>query len=227
MQFNVSPPSLDSATRSYTFELEDPPPFEGPAESPEWILTFEPDSTTATRLKIFVVRLAEVISMYFSKRVDPAAVLSKLVHRWEPAGTYILDSSRPARAVWIPASFIFYINRFELHWCCQSIHQEAQAGGAAATGDQPAASQLPDTTTSAPLREIESTSIPFEKKDVAHTARADAREKVRRARLRVAIAKLRAEELAERYYKRYGGFDGVDSDSELSDTSEGGGARHQ
>ncbi len=159
--------------------------------------------------------------MYFSKKADPAYIQSKLVHHWEPAGNYILDSAKPAKAIWIPASFVYYVNRFELHWCCQSIHQEE---------DAPAAGPSPDTgasaprisSTSAPLREIESTTIPFEKPDEAKAARQDVREKVRRARLRVALAKLRAEELAERYYKRYGGFDGVESDSELSDASEGG-----
>jgi hypothetical protein len=63
--------------------------------------------------------------------------------------------------------------------------------------------------------------IPFEDPAAEEKARrAKERRRIREARLRLILSKLRAERLAERYYKRYGNFDGVGSDSELSSEDE-------
>ena len=49
-----------------------------------------------------------------------------------------------------------------------------------------------------------------------------ARKHVRQARLRASLAKLKAERMADRYYKRYGNFEMDSSESDLTSEDETG-----
>ena len=77
------------------------------------------------------------------------------------------------------------------------------------------------------LISMESSGLPVA--TVAPVHAKNIRLKIRRARLRCALARLRVEKLAQRYYAKYGNFDGLseselssdsDSDSESTDSSE-------
>ena len=68
-----------------------------------------------------------------------------------------------------------------------------------------------------PIAEVSQEVIPFgEISNEEKTKREIARKRIRQARLRATLAKLRAEKLADRYYNRYGNFDMDSSESELS-----------
>jgi hypothetical protein len=86
---------------------------------------------------------------------------------------------------------------------------------------------MPTTTPSTLPEEVPSedlSTLPLKppRSSTEKAERSNARRRIRQARLRVALAKLRAERLAERYYSRYKSFEGLedDSDSELSSEAE-------
>jgi hypothetical protein len=72
-----------------------------------------------------------------------------------------------------------------------------------------------------PIAEVTQEIIPFGKLSEEERAlRELGRKRVRQARLKASLARLHAEEMAERYYKRYGNFDIPDSESELTSEEE-------
>ena len=152
---------------------------------------------------------------------------------------------------WIPATIYFYRNYYEIEWQLIEIlplplsgggteeRPVAAAAAAAATHDKEEQGEKEERSVEIPppstqpippsgLQEIveESNSIPFHQSSKAppsspRSTRQHLKQKVRKARLRAALAQLRAEKLAERYYIRYGDLDlenesGASSDSDLS-----------
>ena len=78
-------------------------------------------------------------------------------------------------------------------------------------------SELPEL----PIAEIKEDIIPFgQMSSEEKVARELARKRIRQARLRASLAQLKAETMADRYYRRYGNFDIEGSESELSSEEE-------
>jgi hypothetical protein len=133
------------------------------------------------------------------------------------------------RATWIPARIIFYTSRYELYFTLAEL-EPVIVSSAIPPGfldelgvpgeevyDIGQETELPEL----PIAEITQEIIPYgEITEEEKTKRELARKRIRQARLRASLAQLRAEKLADRYYKRYGNFDMDSSESELSSEEE-------
>ena len=129
------------------------------------------------------------------------------------------------RATWIPAAIVFYTSRYELTFNLVELEpvvvQSIPPGfldGLGVPGEEipliPVETELPEL----PITEI---TIPFGEMSMDEKEKREvARKKIRQARLRASLARLRAEKLADRYFSRYGNFDMDGSGSELSSEEE-------
>jgi hypothetical protein len=164
---------------------------------------------------------------YFSRPLEYEQFQRRATHTWLAEQGVLF---RPASGViykveWQLERVIFYANRYEAIWRMQAV-QPVVVAAACTAAPPPAAIEAETLPSPVPKGvEVETATIPF------RTATAEEREKLKRsirhARLRIALAQLRAERLAEKYYRRYGSWDGADgeeegSDSDLSVDSVGG-----
>jgi len=148
---------------------------------------------------------------YFSKGLSIANFMSKATFIWNYDRFINEINSAPANAVvrmtWVPEAVIFHQNaQYESIWQAASLVVEAPAAAAVET---PALIEAPDA-------------IPFDESNaiVQPSPRRGEKQKVREARLRAALAHLRAERLALKYYEKYGKIEDSDKDSTLSIESD-------
>jgi hypothetical protein len=210
------------------------------------IIPFDTDPDLQAKLDTFVTVFLTHSARFFSKPLEKSVFYSRLSHEWHTEAVDIDPKKRILRATWIPDRIYFYTNRYELHWFLSSDVEiepdptippgflEQDFIGEELPAVQGGMGELPDQLPSL-LETIEAEAIPF---SASHTseekaAREKERQRIRQARLRSALARLKAEQLAERYYKRYRTFEGLDdSDSELSEDewgppSGGGGSEEE
>ena len=133
------------------------------------------------------------------------------------------------RATWIPARMIFYTTRYEIHFSLAEVEavivpSTIPPGFLDELGvpvEEVHTTKLPELPELLPIAEIKQESIPFGEITPEEKAKREvARKHIRQARLRASLAQLKAEKLAERYYKRYGNFEVDSSESELSSQEE-------
>jgi hypothetical protein len=220
MVLEVPPPQFDKIKRQHTFELTGAPEFrQGPFRVGEAYSPFKPGTEEEKNYHDFCAAFLEKAATYFNGQLPLATFLKRLVVSWE-IGELEEDLHLFPRLelVWIPARILFQSGRYELVWQLLQVHEfsgldEEELPAIAGGGEG-----LPVSMEEV----VETTGIPFESAAGPVSARAAARKKVREARLRVAIAQLRAERLAANYFDKYGTFDevGEDSDSDLSMDSD-------
>jgi hypothetical protein len=199
---------------------------------------FTGDSQEADALEPFLQGFLEESKGFFSKPLDSDLFRYRLVHCWDGLDSCSTEKVR-ARVQWVPASVLFYPNRYELHWEIAEFEELSASTNLSGQAEEPAvesapvSSELPSesATTISPRAENPPDlladaelldAIPFEASAqmVAGPAnRSRERQRIRRARLKAALAQLRAERLAERYYDRYGTLAGIEGDSSLSSGS--------
>jgi hypothetical protein len=148
---------------------------------------------------------------YFSKGLSLANFMSKATFIWNYDRFINEINSAPANAVvrmtWVPEAVIFHQNaQYESIWQATHLVVEAPAAAPAA---ETALIEAPDA-------------IPFDETNaiVQPSPRRGEKQKVREARLRAALAHLRAERLALKYYEKYGKIEDSDKDSTLSIESD-------
>jgi hypothetical protein len=138
------------------------------------------------------------------------------------------------RAIWIPDRILFYASRYELHWYLRAVDfvpEPTIPPGFLERGvadeelveinTEGAPFELPGQE--GPLGALDEDAIPLSSRFTREELEKKAmeRQRIRQARLRVALAQLKAERLAERYYRKYGDFEDMDdSGSELSGDEE-------
>jgi hypothetical protein len=172
----------------------------------------------------------------FPKNLTEEVFLQRLQHSWSTDLVEVNASKGVARAIWIPAEVYFYTNRYELHWQLRGVEyipettippgfldREGLFGEEMVSIETGGAGHPTDGIIIGEMGTLDSEAIPlssrFTREELAQ--RAKERKKIRQARLRVALAQLKAERLAERYFRKYGDFEEVDdSGSELSDWEE-------
>lgn len=196
----------------------------------------------------FLGLFLEKASAHFSKALELKVFLHRLTPVWGvsngAAPPPLPNSHQYFKVAWIPAEVHMYPARYELHWMqagspavmtstnvgydmYPGIEEEGIAEAAGTEDDNIfGTSSLPVVTAPAvavatAAEEVDSaTSIPLkdEQATSASASKERFKQRVRQARLRIALAQLRAERLAEKYYRRYGNFEdmGSDSDSDLS-----------
>lgn len=208
-------------------------------------IEFSEDRDAAAALEIFLDGFLRESKGFFSKPLDPDLFRYRTVHCWDGLDSCLQEQVR-MRACWVPASVLFYSNRYEIHWEIAEFEELAvsenvsgqvepeviSAPSVSDVGAVPArppessiVSELappvvnpPDLLVDAELLDT----IPFEAAGPivqGPATRSRERQRIRRARLKAALAQLRAERLAERYYDRYGTLAGIDGDSSLSSGS--------
>jgi hypothetical protein len=187
---------FNSQTKTYKLEIKGCEPFETVTANATTIV-FE--GAIDTMFKTFVAEFLTKASQYFSKELDAEVFVKRLSHVFHTDQFDLPTGGEEYRVSWIPAHVIFYPSKYEVHWTLVGLEPLLAAG--------PVKDDVPP-----PVKPSEIT---------PRVKAAFLRQKIRQARMKCAIARLHVEQLAERYYSKYGTFDGLsDSDSELSSDSE-------
>jgi hypothetical protein len=200
MVFRVGTPSYDSQRKVYELDIEGGSQFSGEAVTP-YPIDFTKYNTEFTE---FVTEFLNQASPYFSKRLDTAVFMQRVVHSYSTeedlSGTDIKSVS------WIPARVLFYPTRYEIQWRPSNIEKnEASVSG----------NEILETDVLLSDRPVKSQRM------VSESAQKRIRQKIRQARIKCALARLHVERITEKYYAQYGSFDGFsEADSELSSDFE-------
>jgi hypothetical protein len=217
-------------------------------------IEFSEDREAAAALEIFLDGFLKESKGFFSKPLDPDLFRYRTVHCWDGLDSCLQGQVR-MRASWVPASVLFYSNRYEIHWEIAEFEELAVSENVSGQVEPEMISApcLPSAPSAPPLSELgEMPTQPSESSIVSESAppienppdllldaelldtipfeatgpivqgpatRSRERQRVRRARLKAALAQLRAERLAERYYDRYGTLADIEGDSSLSSGS--------
>jgi hypothetical protein len=159
----------------------------------------------AHKLDEFIDGFLEKASQYFSKPLYKTLFLQRLAHKYS-TGEDTLDGKSIKKILWIPAYVLFYMTKYEIHWRLEGFEAVDISPGTALQE-----SDVLDISKEEPPKHM----LPPE------SVQKRVRQKIRGARIRCGFAKLHLERLIERYYSKYGHFDGLNGDnSELSSEEE-------
>ena len=223
MSFQVLPPQYEADKKRYIFTFRNAPKIEVTTSDPSKLDVTEEDLT-----ELFVKEFLGQASKYFSKPLEPALFYRRVEYKWsteEVELTKILSTGETFRATWVPARIIFYTSRYELYFSLAELEpvvvpSSIPPGFLDELGVP--GEEVYDIAQETELPEITQEIIPYGEMTAEEKAKRElARKRIRQARLRASLAQLRAEKLADRYYKRYGNFDMDSSESELSSEEEG------
>ena len=232
--FTLNPPKHDSETRCYVFTFDNAPIFDCSSVTD---IPFSVEPVLQTKLQSFISEFLTQAAKYFSKQLQTSVFFQRIQHEWH---TDLISMPAPPgreveRAIWIPDRILFYASRYELHWSLRGVEFVPEPTippgflerGVAdeelfQLGADGAPFELPGQE--APLSgALDADAIPLSSRFTREELewKAVERKRIRQARLRVALAQLKAERLAERYYRKYGDFEDMDdSGSELSGDEE-------
>ena len=202
MEFTVDKPTYDSVNKYYQLAIVSPPVF---TDERGLIKGMEFEGDLKTRLNEFIDAFLQKASSSFSKPLDRTLFFQRLVHEYS-TGEHEVEGIAIQRLFWIPARIIFFPNRYEIRWMLTDVEVVAPPPG---TVIQEA--DVDDISTQDPPRRM----LPIE------SVQRITRQRIRKTRIRLAFAKLHLEKLIEKYYRKYGNFEGLDAaDSELSSEEE-------
>jgi hypothetical protein len=206
MEFTVGKPTHDSVNKYYQLLITSPPVFTCEASDSSGVhMRFVGENSD--KLDMFIYTFLEKASSYFSKPLDKDLFLQRLVHEYS-TGEYDIGAVAVKQFSWIPVRILFYPTRYEIHWRLAGFEVIAQSPS---PGTEIQEADIQNTSTKDPPRRMLS----------PQSSQKRTRQKIRQARIRCAFAKLHLERMIERYYSRYGHFDGLsDADSELSSEGE-------
>lgn len=229
MSFQLYPPKHDSEKRCYVFHFDPPPIFDCSSAAD---IPFSVEPSLQRRLETFIEKFLMEAGKYFSKQLTTPMFMQRLQHIWNAELIDIDPLKDIASAIWIPAQIHFYATRYEIHWSLRAVSYVPEPSipsgflerGDDIGGEDLVPLELPGQCDEE-LGSLDADAIPLSSKytQEEYVQRAAARKRIRQARLRVALAQLRAERLAERYYRKYGDFEDLDdSNSELSEEEDAG-----
>jgi hypothetical protein len=198
MEFTVAKPTHNPVHKYYQLTIGSPPVFVCDGND---LSGMEFTGSTADRLDMFITEFLSKASSYFSKSLEKKLFVDRLAHEYS-TGDYEVGEATIKQVLWIPVRILFYPTRYEIHWRLAGVEAIRPSPG---TEIQEA--DIEDISVKDPPRRMLS----------SESAQKRTRQKIRQARIRCAFAKLRLEHMIEKYYRRYGDFDGLrDADSELS-----------
>ena len=170
--------------------------------------------TSGTDVKAILTEFLSASSRYFSKGLSLQNFLSKANFVWNYDKFKEDINSAPAAAVvrltWALEAVIFHQNgNYESIW--QATHLVTEI----------TIRETPAKTPAEPVA-VGEDAIPFDMDAnvIQPSPRRNDKQKVREAKLRAALAHLRAERLALKYYEKYGILEGTDNESTLSVDSD-------
>jgi hypothetical protein len=226
MSLQVYPPKFEADKKRYIFTFKDAPKIEETTTDPTKLSITDEDFSN-----LFVTEFLKQASKYFSKALEASAFYRRLVHDYvteEVDLDTIRQTGESFRATWIPVHIIFYTSRYEIRFSLIELEPIIVSSGipsgfldelgvAGEELNEVEENELPEL----PIAEIQQDAIPFGEMSLEEKAKRErARKQIRQARLRVNLAQLRAERMADKYYKRYGNFDMDSSESELTSEEE-------
>jgi len=227
MSLEVLAPQFEPDKKRYIFTFKNAPRMEETTADPTKLSITEDELCD-----IFATDFLKQASKYFSKPLERAVFFKRLVYEYsteEVELTKILETGETFRATWIPARILFYTNRYELQLTLAELEavivpSAIPSGfleGLGVPGEEIDSVVAQDELPELPIAEVNI--IPYGEITPEEKAkREQARRHVRQARLRASLAKLKAERMADRYYKRYGNFDMDSSESDLTSDDETG-----
>lgn len=189
----------------------------------------------------FLDLLLEKTKKWFSAPLRKESVLKRLRHEFDRASQEKPNENGWYTATWIPDRFEVHSKEFFLYWKLKQyetaapIIPESFLTATTPRAQSPVAEaetktihiqntvegNLPEGLI--PVQDLPLSDLPplpfFVEDETQKEKREEDKRKIREARLRVALAKLKAERMAEHYYQRYGEKP-EDSDSELSSDSD-------
>ena len=179
----------------------------------------EPESSEFyNRVNTIIEELGEEGKGWFSSPIKPSVVLKRLVNKYNyciPA-PYEEDNTR-YKLIYTPTLFIIYPGKFELYWEVNYIKDDIIPSEFIEFSEELEEAPAKTIIINDIIANVE---IPFDNEEIVEgvSSRAAFKQKVRLSRLKAAIASMKAEKMAEKYYRRYGIQTGVefDSESELS-----------
>ena len=237
----IGAPTWKPRETSYTFpivhagdqyKLVTAPQYIEDTETPDTPIIEEED-----KVQVIIPFIDAFISKTKSRFASPLVtknVVSRLTHIWLHSEAAPIQSAGWYKCTWSPKEFIVKPREFGMVWTPIAIEPddpripseflEAPTPGRQSPAPELRTFQIQPPTTSQGLLELEP---PLSDATESHllTLEYDASEhttekkRVREARLRAALASLKAERLAEKYYQKYGIQPG-DESSELSSGSE-------
>jgi hypothetical protein len=231
MTFQLFPPKHDLQKGCYVFHFDTPPIFDCSSATD---IPFSVEPVLHAQLVSFIELFLKEAGKYFSKQLTAPIFMQRLQHIWSTVLIDIDPLKDVASAIWIPAQIHFYATRYEIHWSLRGVTYVPEPSippgflerGDDIGGEDLVPLELPGQGEGEEeLGSLDAEAIPLSSKYTQEEAvqRAAARKRIRQARLRVALAQLRAERLAERYYRKYGDFEDLDdSNSELSEEEDAG-----
>jgi hypothetical protein len=168
---------------------------------------------------------------HFASALKLKTILSRLTHTWS-MGAIPIETAGWYKPVWTPKEIIVKSREFVLAWTLLSLvptepvipleFLAAPTPRAGSPAEGVRTIQIQPTQTMSGLEETEPEFVDSDLHDFTNEYEASdlsiERRKVREARLRAALANLKAERMAEKYYRKYGIQPG--DESELSSDSE-------
>lgn len=220
----VAAPSFDQSLKGHTFKLQDPPTFSINLNTPDEAIPADLSGNVSANIQLveFYTEFLKQAARYFSRPLELQQFQKRISHKWErDLSQTPLQASHNIRfcLCWIPVNITFFPTRYEINWSLKSIQPIIADGVLSGSISENQNSSAPPV-----VCEIAAADIPMKQPNQTKEGRVRAKKIIRHARLRIALAQLRAERLAEKYYKKYGTFECSDSnsdDSVLSVDSEG------
>jgi hypothetical protein len=200
MEFTVEKPAYDTVNACHQLTILSPPVFVDKGGDISGMV-FE--GSLAEQLQQFIQRFLGKASVFFSKPLSHPLFMERLVHHYS-LGDHELTGP-VAQLSWIPARILFYPTRYEIRWRLLAFENIVSSPGTTIQEAEIATF----SSRQAPRRRLHPESVQWE-----------IRKKIRQARIRCAFAKLHLDRMIEKYYSKYGKFDGLGVDSELSSEGE-------
>jgi hypothetical protein len=228
----VLPPKQDAGKQCYEFTFLNAPVIDC---SNATLIPFSVEPTLQAGLQAFVQDFLRGSAKYFSKQMTESVFYQRLTHVWGTEGTAVVPGKEIQRATWTPARIHIYPTQYQVHWVLVGVDyvpeptippgflERDELVSDESIGVIQGTDEIHDELPGQPLGALDEEAIPLSSRftQAERMERAAKRQQIRQARLRVALAQLKAERLAERYYRRYGDFEAVDdSDSELSEEED-------
>ena len=155
-------------------------------------------------------------SSWFASPIKPHIFMKKAKHIIDTPGYPMNNPGNQIEFTWNPVSFEITPKNFEIRWkLLSSIPVSAIPSNFIDISEE----LEPRTILIQQNDIIENAEIPFDssEQDIHPiSSRALLKQKVRKSKLKAAIATMKAERMAEKYFRRYGVQTDLDSDSDLS-----------
>jgi len=239
----IGVPTYSAAGQLYTFPIQSSS-FEIPSV-PKYIEGIDfpdapdlQDGDLQSKLDTFLSEFIEKTKRYFTTPLRNKTILSRLNHVWEGAPTNPAGSLSPGwyTVTWKPSHLKIHPREFVLTWKAGELQATEPMiptnfiAEVESRSPSPAPEvrtiQLQQSTSSGnglvelePSFAVDPTDSRLMTLDYEAPSHRLEKKKIREAKLRAALASLKAERLAEKYYQKYGSLPGEDS-SDLSSESE-------